>query len=73
MTFYVLPTSFTKLFQDPFPVIGYINDILKLFMQMFDPFEEYSTGKHLVSNKLLDQAIRLTPGAKQLGRIGNAS
>lgn len=73
MTFYVLPTSFTKLFQDPFPVMSYINDILKLFMQMFDPFEEYSTGKHLVSNKLLDQAIRLTPGAKQLGRIGNAS
>lgn len=73
LTFYVLPTSFTKLFQDPFPVVSYINDIIKFFMQFTAPFEEYSTGKHLVSNKLLEQALRLTPGVKQLGRAWNTS
>ena len=71
MTFFVLPTSFVKILNDPFPVIGVLTDITNLFTQLFNPFEEYRSGEHLFDNKLLNQSVRMIPGAKQVGRLGN--
>lgn len=73
ITFYLLPTSFSRILQDPFPVISYTNDIIRFFVQFTDPFEEYKTGRHLVDNKLINQGLNLIPGIKQLGRAWNTS
>lgn len=71
LTFFFLPTSFTKILQDPFPVMGLMNDVSSVFLQIFDPFEEYQNGNHLFDNKLIDKSIKLTPGLKQIGRFEN--
>lgn len=73
LTFFVLPTSFTKILKDPFPTITYVNDIIDLLWQFFSPFEEYDNGKHMFDNKLLNKAFKLTPGLKQIGRFQNVS
>jgi len=51
--------------------MGLMNDVSNLFLQIFDPFEEYASGNHLFDNKLLNQVVRLTPGLKQIGRFSN--
>lgn len=71
LTFFFLPSSFAKILQDPFPVMGLMTDTTKLFQQVFDPFEEYQGGNHLFDNKLLDQIFKMTPGLKQVGRLQN--
>lgn len=73
MTFFILPTSFTKILNDPFPVMGFLNDITNVFVQAFKPFEEYQRGEHLFDNKLLNQMSSLVPGIKQIGRFSNVA
>lgn len=71
MTFFVLPTSFSKILNDPFPVMSVLTDITMFIQQMFSPFEEYATGNHMFDNKLIDKGYKLIPGVKQIGRIQN--
>lgn len=71
LTFFFLPSSFAKILQDPFPAMGLMTDVTKLFQQVFDPFEEYQGGNHMFDNKLLNQIFKLTPGLKQVGRLQN--
>ena len=71
LTFFILPTSFTKILKDPFPVVGYINNIIGVFMQLFNPLEEYETGHHTFDNVLLNKISRVLPIIKQVGRWSN--
>lgn len=71
LSFFYLPSSFTKILQDPFPVISYFNKITGVFTQLFSPFEEYANGNHLFDNKLLDKMFKVVPGLKQIGRYQN--
>lgn len=73
LTFFILPTSFTKILNEPFPVINVLTDVSDIIVQLFSPFEEYQTGKHLFDNKLLNKISRVVPGVKQIGRMGNIS
>lgn len=73
LTFFILPTSFTKILNEPFPVINVLTDVSDIVVQLFSPFEEYQTGKHLFDNKLLNKISRVVPGVKQIGRMGNIS
>jgi hypothetical protein len=73
LTFALVPSSFTAILKDPFPVVTLAEDIFDLFSQLLDPFDEYQTGKHLFENKFLNKAVKLTPGAKQFGRMWNTS
>lgn len=73
MTFFLLPTSFAKILNDPFPVTGFLIDITNVFVQAFKPFEEYQRGEHLFDNKLLNQMSSLIPGIKQIGRFSNVA
>lgn len=73
MTFFLLPTSFAKILNDPFPVTGFLIDITNVFVQAFKPFEEYQRGEHLFDNKLLNQMSSLVPGIKQIGRFSNVA
>lgn len=73
LSFYFLPTSFTKILQDPFPVISYLNEVIDTFMQIFNISEEYQTGNHLFDNKFLNKSSRLIPGVKQIGRWSNVA
>ena len=71
LTFFILPTSCTKILKDPFPVISYINNIIGVFMQLFNPLEEYETGHHTFDNVLLNKISRVLPIIKQVGRWSN--
>lgn len=71
LSFFYLPSSFTKILQDPFPVISYFNKMTGVFTQLFSPFEEYANGNHLFDNKLLDKMFKVVPGLKQIGRYQN--
>lgn len=73
LTFFTLPTSFSKILNDPFPVMGLMNDATNVFTQLFDIDEVYQNGKHLFDNKFLNQTFRLIPGFKQIGRLSNIS
>lgn len=73
LTFFILPTSFTKILNEPFPVINVLTDISDIVVQLFNPFEEYETGKHTFDNILLNKVSRMIPGVKQIGRMGNIS
>ena len=71
LTFFILPTSFTKILKDPFPVVSYVNNIIGVFMQLFNPLEEYENGHHTFDNVLLNKLSRVLPIIKQVGRWSN--
>ena len=71
LSFFYLPTSFTKILKDPFPVISYFNKIIGVWMQLLSPFEEYTNGSHVFDNKFLDKSMKVIPGLKQIGRYQN--
>ena len=71
LSFFYLPSSFVKILQDPFPVMSYFNKLSDALLQLFHPFEEYTTGDHLFDNKFLNKTYRLIPGVKQIGRFSN--
>lgn len=73
LTFYTLPTSFTKILQDPFPTMNLLTDATNVLIQLVSPMEEYNSGRHMFDNKLLDKTIKLLPAFKQIHRVDNIS
>ena len=71
LTFFYLPTSFSKILQSPFPAINYLNDIIGVFTQIPTFWQEYETGRHTFDNILLDRISDVIPGVKQIGRFEN--
>ena len=71
LSFYFNPESFARILQDPFPTMTLLTDITRLFWQLFDPLEEYTSGARKGESKLWYYSSRLLPGIKQMDRFGN--
>lgn len=69
--FYFNPLAFTRILQDPVPVITLLTDVWKLIQQLFDPLEEYTSGSRAGDYKLWYRAKRVAPGLRQVGRFVN--
>lgn len=68
---FLLPTSFIKIFRDPFPATRVIQDVSNFTTQLFNPLEVYNNDNHMIDNKLLDKLIKLIPGTGQPYRFAN--
>lgn len=71
LMFYFNPLAFTRILQDPVPVITLLTDVWKLVQQLFDPLEEYTSGSRAGDYKLWYRAKRVAPGLRQVGRFVN--
>lgn len=71
LMFYFNPLAFTRILQDPVPVITLLTDVWKLIQQLFDPLEEYTSGSRAGDYKLWYRTKRVSPGLRQVGRFVN--
>ena len=71
-TFYMIPSSFTTILQDPLPTMSLIDDLQKLLKSTLDPFDTFKSGRHKGDNKLLYRSGQFVPIYRQFDRIFRA-
>ena len=71
-TFYMIPSSFTTILQDPLPTMSLIDDLQKLLKSTLDPFDTFKSGRHKGDNKLLYRSGQFVLIYRQFDRIFRA-